>query len=69
MSVAVLDRTLNLDARDVDVANVAVVELSPRTRMLLHGPIVPMLLLMAWPECPRQAQPPPRALYRRRRSR
>src|ERR1700722_18167721 len=24
-------------------------ELSPRTRMLLHGPIVPTLLRMAWP--------------------
>ena len=49
MSVAVLDRTLNVEARDVDVANVAVVELSPRTRVLLHGPIVPTLLRMAWP--------------------
>ena len=49
MSVAVLDRTLDLAARDADVAKVAVVELSPRTRMLLHGPIVPTLLLMAWP--------------------
>ena len=49
MSVAVLDRTANLAARDLDVANVAVVEFSPRTRMLLHGPIVPMLLRMAWP--------------------
>jgi Na+-driven multidrug efflux pump len=49
MSVAVLDRTLNVEACDVDVAKVAVVELSPRTRVLLHGPIVPTLLLMAWP--------------------
>jgi hypothetical protein len=49
MSVAVIDRTLNLDARDVDVAKVAVVDLNPRTRVLLHGPIVPTLLLMAWP--------------------
>ena len=49
MNVAVLDRTFDLAARDADVAKVAAVELSPRTRMLLHGPIVPTLLLMAWP--------------------
>ena len=49
MSIAAIDRTFNLDARDVDVAKVAVVELSPRTRALLHGPIVPTLLRMAWP--------------------
>jgi MATE family, multidrug efflux pump len=49
MSVAVTDRTLNLGARDGDGAKVAVAELSPRTRVLLHGPIVPTLLLMAWP--------------------
>ena len=49
MSVAVLDRTLNLAPRKADAAKAAVVERSPRTRTLLHGPIVPTLLLMAWP--------------------
>jgi hypothetical protein len=44
MNVAVLDRTFDLAARDADVAKVAAVELSPQTRMLLHGPIVPTLL-------------------------
>jgi Na+-driven multidrug efflux pump len=49
MSVAALDRTLNLAARNADIAKADVVELSPRTRMLLHGPIVPTLFVMAWP--------------------
>jgi putative MATE family efflux protein len=49
MSVAVLDRALSLDARGTDVAKAAVVELSPRTRVLLHGAIVSTLLGMAWP--------------------
>src|SRR6266702_6810202 len=31
------------------VAQSELSELSPRTRMLLHGPIVPALLRMAWP--------------------
>ena len=49
MSVAVMDRTFDLAAREADVAKVAAVELSPRTRMLLHEPIVPTLFVMAWP--------------------
>src|SRR3989442_2169451 len=49
MSVAVRDRALDLDPREMHVAKASVVELSPRTRVLLHGPIVPTLLLMAWP--------------------
>ena len=49
MSAAVLDRTLNLASRNADVAEAAIVEFSPRTRMLLHGPIVPTLFVMAWP--------------------
>src|SRR5262249_48366726 len=32
-----------------EAAVVAPAELSPRTRVLLHGPIVPTLLRMAWP--------------------
>jgi putative MATE family efflux protein len=49
MSIATTDRAATLDARAPDVAKVAAVELSPRTRALLHGAIVPTLLLMAWP--------------------
>jgi putative MATE family efflux protein len=49
MSIAVMQRTLSLDARETAVVKGAVVELSPRTRVLLHGAIVPTLLGMAWP--------------------
>src|SRR5690606_36220236 len=31
------------------LAQSAATEMNPRTRMLLHGPIVPTLLRMAWP--------------------
>jgi putative MATE family efflux protein len=44
-----MDRTLSLSAGETAVAKVSAVELSPRTRVLLHGAIVPTLLLMAWP--------------------
>src|SRR5437899_3052367 len=47
MSVAVTDRALHLGPREED--GIAAAGLSPRTRVLLHGPIVPTLLLMAWP--------------------
>src|SRR5499426_2189922 len=47
MSVAALDATVEVGAREAAV--VAPAELSPRTRVLLHGPIVPTLLRMAWP--------------------
>jgi len=47
MSVAALDATVDLPPREADV--VAPTEISPRTRVLLHGPIVPTLLRMAWP--------------------
>src|SRR3954451_5318891 len=47
MSVATLDGSLPVavDARD----EVPAPALSPRTRLLLQGPIVPTLLRMAWP--------------------
>src|SRR6266566_1274217 len=47
MSVAALDATVELGARAAAVVPPA--ELSPRTRVLLRGPIVPTLLRMAWP--------------------
>src|SRR5262245_59210413 len=47
MSVAALGATVDLAPRAAAV--VAPAELSPRTRVLLHGPIVPTLLRMAWP--------------------
>src|SRR5215471_9607799 len=47
MSVAALDATVAVASREATV--VAPAELSPRTRVLLHGPIVPTLLRMAWP--------------------
>src|SRR6058998_3836757 len=47
MSVAVTDRALHLGPREED--GIAAAGPSPRTRVLLHGPIVPTLLLMAWP--------------------
>src|SRR5262245_20159584 len=47
MSVAALGATVDLGPREAAV--VAPAELSPRTRVLLHGPIVPTLLRMAWP--------------------
>ena len=47
MSVAALGATVDLAPREAAV--VASAELSPRTRVLLHGPIVPTLLRMAWP--------------------
>src|SRR5215813_10750146 len=47
MSVAALDATVELGAREASV--VAPAELSPRTRALLRGPIVATLLRMAWP--------------------
>ena len=49
MSVAALGATLDLGTREAAVAPRAAAELSPRTRALLHGPIVPTLLRMAWP--------------------
>lgn len=47
MSVAAIGATLDLGPREATV--VAPTEISPRTRVLLHGPIVPTLLRMAWP--------------------
>ena len=47
MSVAAIGATLDLGAREATV--VAPTEISPRTRVLLHGSIVPTLLRMAWP--------------------
>jgi putative MATE family efflux protein len=49
MSVALVNRTLELDAGEVDGAKVAVVELSPRTRHLIEAPIAPTLLRLAAP--------------------
>src|SRR5262245_8330950 len=45
MSVAALDPALPVALAKPDVVR----ELSPRTRALLQGRIVPTLLLMAWP--------------------
>jgi MATE family, multidrug efflux pump len=47
MSVAAIESTAGLPFGKADVAKVR--ELSPRTRVLLQGPIVPTLLRMAWP--------------------
>src|SRR5437899_12868731 len=47
MSVATLDATVDLPPREAAVG--APTEISPRTRVLLHGPIVSTLLRMAWP--------------------
>src|SRR5262249_36550064 len=47
MSVATLDATVEVSAREAAV--VAPADLSPRTRVLLRGPIVATLLRMAWP--------------------
>jgi len=46
MSVAAIESTAGLPFGKADVAKVR--ELSPRTRVLLQGPIVPTLLRMAW---------------------
>ena len=49
MSVAAIEPTDDLPLGKADVAKAAVRELSPRTRLLLQGPVVPTLLRMAWP--------------------
>ena len=49
MSVVAIDKAMNLDPGSAAVAKAPPVELSPRTRVLLQGPIVPTLLRMAWP--------------------
>src|SRR6516225_6862473 len=49
MSVAVVDPTLSVLLGKTEVAPASVREINPRTRLLLQGPIVPTLLLMAWP--------------------
>ena len=49
MSVTAINPALNLAPGKVNVAKAEVVELSPRTRVLLQGPIVATLLRMAWP--------------------
>ena len=49
MSVTTINPALNVAPGNANVAKAAVVELSPRTRMLLQGPIVPTLVRMAWP--------------------
>jgi len=49
MSVAAIEPTAEFPLGKADVAKAAVRELSPRTRALLQGPIVPTLLRMAWP--------------------
>jgi putative MATE family efflux protein len=41
--------SLSLEPRAAVAAPVASADLNPRTRALLHGPIVPTLLRMAWP--------------------
>src|SRR5215471_2153888 len=48
MTVTALDQTL-LPRSVAPAAKAPTAEFSPRTRVLLHGPIVPTLLLMAWP--------------------
>ena len=45
MSVALT----GLDVRAMDAGAISSIEFGPRTRKLLHGPIVPTLLRMAWP--------------------
>jgi Na+-driven multidrug efflux pump len=47
MTVAAMESAAGLPLGKADVAKVR--ELSPRTRVLLQGPIVPTLLRMAWP--------------------
>ena len=47
MSVAAMESAAGLPLGKADVAKAR--ELSPRTRVLLQGPIVPTLLRMAWP--------------------
>jgi putative MATE family efflux protein len=47
MSVTAITPALNLAPGEINVGEV--VELSPRTRVLLYGPIVATLLRMAWP--------------------
>jgi MATE family, multidrug efflux pump len=49
MSVAAIEPRVDLPLGKAEVAKAAVRELSPRTRVLLQGPIVPTLLRMAWP--------------------
>ena len=49
MSVTAITPALNLAPDKVNVTKTEVVELSPRTRVLLQGPIVATLLRMAWP--------------------
>jgi Na+-driven multidrug efflux pump len=46
MSVATLDGSLPTVGA---LADVLAAQMNPRTRALLHGPIVPTLLRMAWP--------------------
>jgi putative MATE family efflux protein len=41
--------SIGLDARERAPAAVSTADLSPRTRVLLNGPIVPTLLRVAWP--------------------
>jgi Na+-driven multidrug efflux pump len=40
---------MKLDSPQAIIAATAVPEMNPRTKMLLHAPIVPTLLKMAWP--------------------
>src|SRR5438477_2445357 len=47
MSIAAIEPTLTIPLAKPDLAPIR--ELSPRTRALLQGRIVPTLLLMAWP--------------------
>src|SRR5262249_37278370 len=49
MSVAVVDPTLSVPLGKTEVAPASVREITPRTRLLLQGPIVTTLLRMAWP--------------------
>ncbi len=49
MSVVAIGKAMNLDPGGAAVAKAPAVELNPRTRVLLQGPIVPTLLRMAWP--------------------
>ena len=49
MSVIAIGKAMNLDPGGAAVAKAPAVELNPRTRVLLQGPIVPTLLRMAWP--------------------
>jgi Na+-driven multidrug efflux pump len=49
MSTVALDRTTDHPAQDMVAQPVTSVPRSPLTQRLLHGPIVPTLLQMAWP--------------------